>query len=223
VRRRLRCREQQHHADRHSSSDSGSRLAVSWPAWQVYILENIAAGALITAHESADNPFEMSTYLQSFPVPNRQLTERPTFAITATDREAKPGSKLRPYIAKATWCEASLRHSPKIKAMNERVVADSIEMIAIPIDPEEKKAKLPKYLAKWKPAYRLLIDLPIAERAQVTAFLSAQTGTGSPPLPMSMVTDSAAKTLCSPGEFQMFQIRADRWKESKSVGVWRIP
>ena len=65
----------------------------------------------------------------------------------------------------------------------------------MPIDPEDDKARLEKYLAKWKPAYRMLIDLPIGDRAEVTSFLATQTGAENPPLPSSVVTDAAGNAL----------------------------
>ena len=99
------------------SAESVSRLTVRWPSGQVYTLENAAAGALITARENADDPFETSTYLKSLPVPAPQAKEKPTFAVAATDSGAKPGSKLRLYTTTATWCEACLRHLPEVNAM----------------------------------------------------------------------------------------------------------
>ena len=178
-----------------ASAKSVSRLTVRWPSGQVYTLESVAAGALITARESADNPFETSTYLKSLPVPERQAKERPTFGLAATDSGAKPGSKLRLYTTTATWCEACLRHLPEVNAMTELLAADGIEIVAVPIDADDDRAKLAKYLEKWKPAYRMLIALPIAERAKVTSFIAAQTGTESPPLPSSVVTDAAGHAL----------------------------
>ena len=177
------------------SADNVSRLTVRWPSGQVYTLENVAAGNLITARESADNPFETSTYLKSLPVPDRQAKELPTFAVAANDSGADPGSKLRLYTTTATWCEACLRHLPEVNAMTDLLAEDGIEIVAVPIDPEDAKAKLEKYLAKWKPAYRMLIDLPIAKRAEATTFLAAQMGTESPPLPSSVVTDAAGNAL----------------------------
>ena len=75
------------------------------------------------------------------------------------------------------------------------LAAEGIEIFAVPIDPEDNKAKLEKYLEKWKPAYHLMIDLPITERAKVNSFLATHTGTESPPLPSSVVTDAAGKAL----------------------------
>ena len=173
-----------------------SRLTVRWPSSrQVYTLQNVAAGALVTVRESASKPFEVSPYLRSLPVPDRQTIDRPRFPVAATDNVAKRGSKLRLYTTTATWCEACLRHLPQISAMTKRLAADGIEVVAIPIDPEDNKTKLEKYREKWKPAYRMLIDLPIADRATVTSFLAAHTGTESPPLPSSVVTDAAGKAL----------------------------
>lgn len=178
------------------SAESVSRLTVRWPSSrQVYTLQNVAAGALVTVRESASKPFDVSTYLKSLPVPDRQTTERPTFAVAASDIGAKPGTKLRLYVTTATWCEACLRHLPQINAMTKQLAADGIKIFAIPIDPEDNQAKLEKYLAKWKPAYQLMSDLPVTERAKVGAFLVKQTGTEGPPLPSSVVTDAEGKAL----------------------------
>ena len=178
------------------SAESVSRLTVRWPSSrQVYTLQNVAAGALVTVRESASKPFDVSTYLKSLPVPDRQTTERPTFAVAASDIGAKPGTKLGLYVTTATWCEACLRHLPQINAMTKQLAADGIKIFAIPIDPEDNQAKLEKYLAKWKPAYQLMSDLPVTERAKVGAFLVKQTGTEGPPLPSSVVTDAEGKVL----------------------------
>ncbi len=178
------------------SAESVSRLTVRWPSSrQVYTLQNVAAGALVTVRESASKPFDVSTYLKSLPVPDRQTTERPTFAVAASDIGAKPGTKLRLYVTTATWCEACLRHLPQINAMTKQLAADGIEIFAIPIDPEDNQAKLEKYLAKWQPAYQLMNDLPVTERAKVGAFLAKHTGTEGPPLPSSVVTDAEGKAL----------------------------
>jgi thiol-disulfide isomerase/thioredoxin len=174
------------------SAENVSRLTVRWPSSrQVYTLENVAAGALVTVRESTTKPFEMGTYLKSLPVLDRQA-ERPTISFAGP---AKPGSKLRLYVTTATWCEACLRHLPQVNAMTKQLAADGIEIFAIPIDPEDNKAKLEKYLAKWKPAYHLMIDLPVTERAKVNSFLATHTGTESPPLPSSVVTDAAGNAL----------------------------
>ena len=172
-----------------------AKLTVRWPSGQSYTLENVAAGALIHARESEETPFETSTYLKSLPVVDEPAVDRPTFALAAIDKGAKPDSKLRLYTTTATWCEACLRHLPEVNAMTELVAADGIEIVAIPIDPEDTKAKLEAYRGKWKPAYRMLIDLPTADRAAVASFLATQLGKEGAPLPSSIVTDAAGKTL----------------------------
>ena len=177
------------------SAKTVSRLTVRWPSGQIHTVENVPAGALITAYENADRPFETSTYLKSLPVPDRPANEGPTFAVAATDRGGKPGTKLRLYTTTATWCEACLRHLPEVNAMTQLLAEDGIEIIALPIDPDDDKAKLEAYLAKWKPTYRMLVDLPVAKRAEVTAFLATQTGTDEPPLPSSVVTDAKGEVL----------------------------
>lgn len=176
------------------SAKSVSNLSVRWPSGQVYHLKNVAAGALVTAYESADNPFETSTYLESLAVPNRPSEARPTFALAINDTSAKPDSKLRLYTTTATWCEACLRHMPEVNAMATQLAADGVEIVAIPIDEEDTKAKLEAYIARYKPAYRLLVDLPTAHRAEVAAFLRDQTGAEAP-LPSSIVTDGAGRVL----------------------------
>ena len=50
-------------------------------------------------------------------------------------------------------------------------------------------------MAKWNPAYHLMIDLPVTERAKVSAFLAKHTGAEGPPLPSSVVTDAAGNAL----------------------------
>ena len=177
------------------SAETVSRLLVRWPSGQAYTLQNVAAGTLVTARENVDAPFETSNYLKSLPTPDRPEKEQPTFAVAAKDSEAKSGTKLRLYTTTATWCEACVRHLPEINSMAGLLAEDGIEIVALPIDPEDDKKKLEAYLAKWKPEYRMLVDLPVSEREAVTAFLATQTGTEAPPLPSSVVTDATGKAL----------------------------
>ena len=81
--------------------------------------------------------------------------------------------------------------------MTELLADDDIEVVAVPIDAEDDKAKLEKYVTKWKPAYRMLIDLPIEERAEVTSFLAEQTRTENPPLPHRVRSRSSTGRACA--------------------------
>lgn len=172
-----------------------SRLTVRWPSGQTYAAENVAAGTLVHARENAEAPFALGSYLQSLPVRQPAKQELPVFTLAAGDSAAAPSSGLRLYTTTATWCEACIRHLPELNAMAPLLRQDGMEIIAIPVDPEDDTGKLQQYISKWKPAYRMLAGLDAQQRAGVTQFLTAQTGAADPPLPSSIVTDAAGRVL----------------------------
>jgi thiol-disulfide isomerase/thioredoxin len=172
-------------------AENVARLTVRWPSGQVYTLENVAAGALITAHENAGRPFEIGEYIKDLPVSTPAPRDEAIFPIAA----ATPSEKLRLYTTTATWCEACIRHLPEVNVLAETLAADGVEVIAVPIDLDDDRAMLEKYVKKWSPNYRMLVDLPGPDRTAVTAFLTRQTGIESPPLPSCILTDAQGKTL----------------------------
>lgn len=171
------------------SAETAARVTVRWPSGQLYTLENVSAGSLVTAHEDATRPFETATYLKSLPPRNIATVERPAFPLTSEN------PKPRLYTTTATWCEACIRHLPEVNTLTDTLTMEGIEVVAIPVDPDDDQSMLEKYASKWSPKYRLLSQLPLSDRAAVTAYLSTQTGVESPPLPSSILTDAQGKVL----------------------------
>jgi hypothetical protein len=65
----------------------------------------------------------------------------------------------------------------------------------VPVDENDDAKKLAAYVEKWKPRYRMLSGLPVAERRKVDAFLRGQSGAKTVPLPSTVVTDGAGRVV----------------------------
>ena len=95
----------------------------------------------------------------------------------------------------ATWCRACVDHVPEMRLLESTLRADGVEFIGVPVDEKDDAAQLRGFLEKWRPPYRLLVDLPGSERRAVTAFLGRLTRTSNPSVPATIVTDSSGTVL----------------------------
>lgn len=103
------------------------------------------------------------------------------------------GSKLVLHVAMATWCAACKRQLPQVARLREMLTPEQLEIVGVPVDPEDSAEKLAGYTTEHRPDYRLLADLPNSTRQAVADFLAAQLRVEG--LPASVVTDGAGNVL----------------------------
>ena len=180
-----------------------SRVAsvkVRWPSGKSSLIENVPAGSLLTAYENpADAPegksFAAESYRkQTAALPAVSTKETLIFPIAAN---SGPGDEtsLRVFTTTATWCAACIGHLPDLETLKSALSTDGVELVGLPIDEEDDVKKLDKYVAKYKPAYKMFSTITSGQRKRVTQFLAKQMRVETPVLPSTVITDGSGRVL----------------------------
>ncbi len=184
--------------------EQSARVKLRWPSGRVQDLGTIEAGALVTAHENpqagpAKTGAAVQPYRRSAPTPERTTGPGRAADLAGSARldlgadDGAPNARLRVYTTMATWCETCRGELPRIAALRESFSRNDVALHAVPVDPDDSREKLQRYLARHRPAYEMLIDLDAAEIGRVEEVLRRELR--REPLPASIVTDSVGRVL----------------------------
>lgn len=184
-------------------SEQAERVTVRWPSGKTGSMAKVRTGSLVVAMENgvdAEPTFRSEPYGPAMPAPAGPpaANGKGVFPLAAAMSKASGDSDrtdLRIFTTTATWCAACISHLPELQSLRSGLIEDRVELIGLPVDPEDDTDKLLKYVDKWQPAYRMLADLPLGEREAATAFLVEATDQESPPLPTTIITDGAGGVL----------------------------
>ncbi len=174
-------------------NETASQISIRFPSGKEVQATDIATGNLVTFHESGENDFEVEPYSQSVV---RMSEQSVTTSNTASpiDIPAEDDNRYQIIMSMATWCESCRSHLPELELIND-TLADSAELVAVPIDVEDTTDKLAKYIQKYSPAYRLSPIKP-AEVSQFTEFVASELGSAT--VPFSIIvspTGEVVKTM----------------------------
>lgn len=162
-------------------------VGVRWPSGREYSVENVQEGTLLTAYEDReDSPFQSGDYRKTSVRPVKMEDARRFPLAKASD---DPG--IRVYTTMATWCAACMNHLPALEILRQ----DGVALFGVPVDPEDDKEKLSNYVKEKSPAYEMLIDLSIEDKANVSEFLGRYLQSESLPLPTTVITDGEGRIL----------------------------
>ncbi len=190
-----------------------ARVSVRWPSGKTSETEEVAEGTLLTCYENPDDSpdgkaFVRSAYRVKLPRPADAAPGRRPFAVAVADAGAKPDTRIRVYTSMASWCASCLKHLPVQQHLAEEMAKESMELIAVPVDDHDDAGTLRNYVDEKHPAYRLLLDLPVAQRAVFRADLEKLLG-HEPFLPSSVITDGAGGLITvMPGVPTLSQLRS---------------
>lgn len=190
----------------------GARVAaesvtVRWPSGKIETVKNIKAGTLLTAYENpADSPSGAAFVARPYrsaatePIDVSKLIPKPAAAHTLAlgGVESLPpanGSraKLRVYTTMATWCAACRSHLPQVEYLRSMTANDGVDIIGLPVDENDDAEKLRAYVARWKPAYRMMVGLKAPQRSAVEELLARELPEVA--LPSTIVTDPSGRVL----------------------------
>ena len=178
------------------------KIEVRWPSGQTQTIERVTAGQIVKVFEvPAESPdgsgFECSPYRPSTVAarePSARAGARLEVLTRAGSEPADDGPlPLRVATTMATWCASCKENMPRVAALKSAFAPGEIELIGLPVDPEDTPEKLREYEAKQKPAYAILADLSADEKASVK-----RTVLGAlewDPLPATVVTDRTGNVL----------------------------
>ena len=181
-------------------------LTVRWPSGHQTSIGEVAAGTLVhvyeTATESAPKGYQTSAYQ---PVPinladleKRQAIERagkvrfqPGPLVASPSIEERP-TTARLYVTMATWCSACVEHLPHLQEVADEY-ADQLQIIGLPVDPEDSAAKLEAFIQRVQPPYRVATELTDEQRAQIEQVFAGKVP--SQAVPAAFLTDPDGRVL----------------------------
>lgn len=170
-------------------------LRVRWPSGRTTQLPGIPEGSLVTVYEDprqapAPEGYTVERYRRrSAPRPGRARAGGERLAI----HRAAGAARLYLYTTVATWCEACKRELPQVAVLRAALPTAEVELLGVPVDPEDDAERLRAFEREYKPAYRLLADLDLRARAALRDFLRRELRVEV--LPSSVVCDAQGRVL----------------------------
>lgn len=199
--------------------EAGS-LQIRWPSGQVWDTTAVPAGTLVVAYENPDHsptgaPFVFEPYRpRDLKRPLVATYEGPSSPRVRVAHEVLGGSRaqLVMYTTMATWCAPCLEELPDMTRLRQAFSIEDLEIIGVPYDDEEDAATIVSWSDANSPAYRIIEDLAIDQRALVRDLLVDELKLEG--LPATMVTDSEGRILLSrwgpPSVSEVRKLLADR-------------
>jgi thiol-disulfide isomerase/thioredoxin len=180
------------------------RIQVRWPSGKQTHLEQVPAGSLVTTFEDArhsghDAHFNVQPYVQQSESIAKSRDELPSALPKLPPLEIAPGpsqpdgtdspSTLKVYLTMATWCTACLEHLPHWRRVASTFSNNEIELVGLPVDPEDNREQLVEYYGEVNPPYRLRIELTPPERAAIQRVMDSVIPADA--IPATIVTDAS--------------------------------
>ena len=178
------------------------RLEVRWPSGIKTAIPNVPANMMLTAYEdSTQSPtgqaFVVSPYLvrRNPTVYNHQENGKQKLPRLALNRGASEtsSSRLIIYTTMATWCASCKKELPQLAHLRAQFDPQTVQLFGVPVDTTEGQGKLKKYVAKYQPAYQLLMDLSPEQVAGVKHHVEQKLVLDA--LPATIITDSEGYIL----------------------------
>ena len=175
-------------------------LTVRWPSGKTTTTKGIPEGTLLTVYENpkdgpANDPVERATYRVASSGRTMRPVTRGVFPITALDRSAKPGARLRVYTTFSTSNLPYKENLPRLRHVRAALGPEGVDIIAVLIDETDDNRKLAEYAKEYRPTTRLLGIAP-SQRAGAAAVFAKVFG-AEPPLPSSVITDGSGHVLAA--------------------------
>ncbi len=150
----------------------GGKITVRWPSGRSQELANAPADSLVTVFEDAsESPdgsgFSLEPYHRSglaakaAKTANAMRNDPPTPRIELASRNGRGNTSARVKLVTtmATWCTACKGELPQIKRLRAEFDAEDLEILGVPVDEDDDRADLERYVEKYSPAYQMLLDL----------------------------------------------------------------
>ena len=176
-------------------ADAADRITVQWPSGREQTVENVPAGHLVTFFENPTNapdPLGVRTQpLRSSPIRSSDESPLTHGRIAGSEAFGPATAALRLWTTMATWCEACRAELPDIARLREAISEDDLEIVGLPIDPEDTREKLDAYVEAYRPAYRMTTNRTAQDVAQIQQTI--QTALRRDVLPASVLTNQAGE------------------------------
>lgn len=186
--------------------EKAPKVSVLWPSGKTRELADVAAGQIVTLFEDpADSPDGSGVKYEPY---GEKIVRAPGNGSVSHDPRRKnlgfvaakaPSSSsagaplIRVGVTMATWCAACVENMPKVEALKRAFAPGEVEIVGLPVDPEDGPEKLRDYAERRRPAYTVLADLTADEKSALKEAVIA--GLDFEPLPSTLVMDAAGNVL----------------------------
>ncbi len=174
-------------------------LEIRWPSGRRQVFRDLEVGRRHLIHENPEQGIGGAA-LQSHRLapaaerPGPRVAEPPRLEIANRAEEAK----ILVYKTMATWCDSCRRELPQARQLRRAFDDGSLAILGVPCDEPRERRLLEAYVLEHDPAYRLLVDLPDEDVAEVRDLIARQLGIDA--LPGCVITDRSGRVLsCQPG------------------------
>ncbi|MEO1935392.1 MAG: ASPIC/UnbV domain-containing protein [Myxococcales bacterium] len=147
----------------------GGKVTVRWPSGRSQELAYAAAGSLVTVFENASEApdgsgFSLAPYHRTglaAKAANAKRNDPPAPRIELAGRSGKDktSARVKLFTTMATWCTACKGELPQLKHLRAEFDAEDLEILGVPVDEDDDRADLERYVQKYSPSYRMLFDL----------------------------------------------------------------
>ncbi len=154
-------------------------LSVRWPSGATTDVDvnKVEPGSLIHVRELGDTEsVTVQPYPAASPTTNAAAPATTLGHLTFGDAASIPQKtptppKLRLYMTMATWCVACKEQYGYLETLRQRFDPSELEIIGVPIDPNEDEATIREYAEGTSLPYRQILNLTATQRRAVKGFL----------------------------------------------------
>lgn len=177
-------------------AERADRVTVRWPSGRTQEARDVPAGSLVTffenpSHAPDGGPVQIATRAAAGGPPPPHEPTRRRIELSADDARSK--APLRVFTTTATWCESCRGELPDVARLRDQFPDDQLDLLGVPVDPNDTPEMLRTYVEKYEPAYRMLHDRSDADREAVQALITSRLRTDV--LPASIVTNADGEVL----------------------------
>ena len=177
-------------------------VSVDWPSGKRVEYGTVPAGQLAHCYEDKSATFnlsgiELAPYTAEEPfVETDRLVDYGNFQLPDHNSASFDNARLILYVSMATWCPNCKKNQPLVAMLREKF-GDQIDLVGVPVDPEDTAVKLADYRQKYRPAYELLDPVTDAERSKLETLVTSISRQGA--LPSTLITDRQGRVLDAVG------------------------
>lgn len=184
---------------------SADAIVVRWPSGKVQQTPHVPANSLVTLYEDpSQSPTGRAFVLQPYKILSKRRANKARSTESVDPGVAWPKLQDRDALGRrapalvlnttfATWCEPCRRELPQLRRLRSAFGPDSLEMVGVPYDEKEDRAKLGSWIATNQPPYRPQADLTRDQILSVQDFVRKTFGLDG--IPATVVTAADGRVL----------------------------
>lgn len=170
-------------------AERADTLRVRWPSGAVSEVHDVPAGTRIHLREADPEPPRTAALAPARP-PARPPDREPVPEV------ALPGAadaRLRLVTTFATWCEPCVAELPELRRLREVFDGSELELLGVPVDPDDRGAPIERWVRRHAPPYRMLAELPRERVEALEALLRERLGGDG--IPASLLLDREGRVV----------------------------